>query len=174
MGVRLSNSSQGASRRWLYPEGGVRTLSTNTVTAGKVYLSLCQVDFHFLVEGMDIYNFATVAGNITVGIYQAVSETTPENAVLIASSASTAMAGANQLQYIAFSSNVYLSPGRYYLAVEYSDNTATNGVSTITGAIIPLIFSYYARGGGYGALIDPCPAPTANGTFSAIAVRVVV
>lgn len=160
MGVILKNPNNIPTFRWMIPIAGYRSNATATATAGRVYMALVEIPFPVVVDGIQNYNYATVAGNVTVGLYKAIVEDDPTGAVLIASSASTAMAGANAVQFIAFTSAVYLTPGRYYLAAEYSDGTATFGSSAISAPLIQNSLAYYNRGGGYGALTDPCPAIT--------------
>lgn len=173
MGVQLRNPAQGI-KRWIFPENvGVATTSGSSA-AGRVVVCAFKVEYGLTVSGVQFINVATVAGNITVGIYgPLVTEDICDGSPLIASSTSTAAAGANQSQYIAFSSNVYLQPGRYYVAIEASDATHTFGRVTINNLIAGYAGSY-DRGGGYGALTNPCPAVTPSQTnYPCFAIRCV-
>lgn len=149
---------------------GIATTS-QTVTVGRVYLELFEVTVPTTIDQIVISNAATIAGNFTVGIYgPVVTEETADGAPLAATSASTAHAGANVGQAISLTSAVTLSPGRYYVAVEGSDVTATlnrnSGTEQVAGWK-----SYYDRGGGYGALTTPCPATTTGGNAQPFGVR---
>ena len=160
MGVCIRNPSGASEIRWIKPSITNGTQSTSgTLTAGRVHLNHFEVNYPVIVDAIAFYNFATVAGNITVGIYGPIpTEETCLNAPVLVQSASTAMAGANQRQVISLTPTT-LRPGRYYVAFETSDATATFGTGTSAGTIIEWI-QYYDRGGGYGALTDPCPAVT--------------
>jgi hypothetical protein len=135
-------------------------VTSATPTAGRVYLNEFEVLQETTVEGMIIDNVATVAGNVTVGIYGPIAtEETCNAAPLKATSASTAQSGTSVPQYIAFTAASKLAPGRYYMACEFSDATATF-LRYTTFVQVTGWTQYYDRGGGYGALTDPCPAPT--------------
>jgi hypothetical protein len=132
--------------------------SSQTATAGRVYVSLIEVTVRSVVDRISWTNGATVAGNVRVGIYgPLVTEETCLGASLIVESASTAQAGVNVVQSITISAT--LEPGRYYIAWQSDDNTATfmrsTGNNYLTGSV-----QIYDRGGGYGAFTTPCPAVT--------------
>jgi hypothetical protein len=68
------------------------------------------------VKNMFVYNFATVAGNVDIGIYN-------KEGARLASAGTTAMAGASTMQF--FAADLILDPGQYYLAFVSSSTTAT-------------------------------------------------
>jgi len=138
--------------------------STATGAAGRCNCSLIEIDTGVTAKGIYFYNFATVAGNCRVGIYGPLAtEETLLGAPLKCTSADTACAGANAPQYVPFTADTYLNPGRYYLAVIWSDATHTYGKPSasilVTGSMV-----YYDRAGGYGAFTDPAPANTGTTT----------
>lgn len=148
--------------RWIRSFLGSQAIAvtSQTPTVGRVYLNEFEVLQETTVDGITIDNVATVAGNVTVGIYGPIAtEETCNAAALVANSASTAQSGTNAPQHIAFTASVKLAPGRYYMACEFSDATATFQRYT-TFVQVTGWTQYYDRGGGYGALTDPCPSPT--------------
>jgi hypothetical protein len=164
MGVRLENHTLKAAYRWIKPYlvSGSNAV-TSTFTAGRVFILAFEINEDVIVDGIGINNFATIAGNVTAGIYgPLVNEEAALNAPLAVQSASTAHAGANLPQLIPLSPTL-LRQGRYYTAIEFSDATATVSKVNLT-SIITSWTGYYDRGGGYGALTDPCPAVLFNTT----------
>ena len=172
MGVSVSGQGRSPHPTWLFPFCGCRSLSSQAAGAiGKTFLCMIDISFPVSVDGIEVYNFATVAGNIIVGIYKVATNDTPVGGAVITQSASTAMAGANQYQFIPFPSAVSLTPGQYYLAAEYSDVTATFGESNQAGN--QNWSCAYTRGGGFGALTDPCPAISTYGSVNQLNLRMV-
>jgi len=110
------------------------------------------------IDSVKFWNYATVAGNITVGIYAVASVDTVDTGSLIVQSASTAMAGASQLQTISFTATT-LAPGQYFTAVEYSDTTATFAKVNIPPVSGVTWTRYFDQ--AYGVLPATCPATTA-------------
>jgi hypothetical protein len=147
-------------RRYLKPTHWQIAGASATYTAGTVYLEQVEVPNDVWVDAIVIPNAATIAGNVTVGVYGPIALGTddPSGAALVVESASTAHSGADTPQAITFT-ETYLPKGKYYLALELSDATATvyryTSVAQATG-----LTARYARGGGYGALTNPCPAAT--------------
>lgn len=160
MGVELNNPRLKAVNRWIKPYAIAGTAGISGVgTVGRVYMCEFEVTENMIVDAIAFYNHATIAGNVTVGIYgPIVTEETPLNSPLLVESASTAHAGANAVQIISIT-ETSLKIGRYYVAAEFSDGTATFGRLNIY-PIVNGWTGYYDRGGGYGALTDPCPATT--------------
>lgn len=159
-------------KRWLEPYfSTASTTNQAPAAAGTVYLNLFEVPFDVTVDAINIVNGDSVAGNVIVGVYGPIpTEETPLDAVVAVESASTALSGVNGPQTISLTPTV-LRTGRYYLASEYSDTTTRyfrNGNQIqVTG------WSFtYARGGGYGALTNPCPAPTESGSAIPSSTRV--
>jgi len=144
--------------RWIFPIAWVNTQATATAAAGRVYLVEFQNISPQTVDRIVLYNFATVAGNVTVGIYGPIAtEETAAGAALKVQSASIAMNGANAFQAFTIAATT-LVPGRYYVAVEYSDATATYGKINITQAPSSGWGAYFDQ--AYGVLPDVVPATT--------------
>lgn len=163
-GIEIKRIRKSPSR-WIAPFfGGFNiTGATANPTAGRVYLLLFEVLTPCIVDRITISNGGTVAGNVTAGIYGPIStEETCNNSAVLVQSASTALSGTNAGQDITITDTV-LNPGRYYVAVEFSDAThlygRNNNQNVVTGS-----GQIYDRGGGYGALTNPCPAPTSTPT----------
>jgi hypothetical protein len=161
MGIKIYNPEQGYVQTILKPINFNSFTATTVYTAGRVYMSRIELLKGQSVSKITFYNWATIAGNITVGIYAEGSSGTPVAGAVLAQSASTAHAGANGRQTITFASAVFLNAGAYYLAFETSDATATIGRNPSQDFGGTLSY-YYDRGGGYGALTDPCPASAAT------------
>lgn len=84
-----------------------------------------------LVDTLWVYNGATVAGNMDLGIYD-------KNGTRLVNSGSTARTGnANVAQFVTISSTA-LVPGFYFLAVTLDTNTDTvrHGSTAVTGCIL--------------------------------------
>jgi hypothetical protein len=160
MGARLEIPPYIPETRWLVPYQcwGVSATS-NTATAGRVWLLEFEVASPVSVDTIVIRNEGTVAGNVIVGIYgPVVTPDTCAGSPLVVESASSALSGSSTTQSISIA-QTQLSPGLYYVAVQYSDATHTYG--RVTGSIVALGWTqFYDRGGGYGALTNPCPAIT--------------
>jgi len=135
--------------------------ASSTYTAGRVILTRFELQEAAVVQSISFSNAATIAGNITVGIYAEGAANTPEAGALMVESASTAHSGANILQTIAITATA-LPAGAYYVAFEVSDATATVFRNSTVAVISTGQGFYYARAGGYGALTNPCPAVTAS------------
>lgn len=148
------------SKRWLetYHTDMVGT-NDAPASAGRVYLKKFEVPFDLEVDAVVTVNGDSVAGSMTVGIYgPVVTEETCLNAPLAVESASTAISGTTAPQTITFNTT-RLRAGRYYVALEYSDTTSRylrHAQQTMTTGWT----QFYDRGGGYGALTNPCPAVT--------------
>lgn len=149
----------------------IGSIATSTYTAGRVYIMPFEIPNQCVVTGVDFGNAATIAGNITVGIYSEVTKDTPAGGTLLGSSASTAHANANNGQTINFANPIVLGAGVYYIAFEVSDATATIYKSQTVWLITPNSF-VYDRGGGYGTLTDPCPAVSLSTSQPFIALNV--
>lgn len=149
-----------AKQRWIKPYyWTIAGATSRVVTAGRVYLIEFEVLTQAMVDAVAFVNAATVAGNITVGIYGPIAtEETCDAAPLLVQSASTALTGVNTPQVVTFTPTL-LSQGRYYAAVECSDGTHTLYGSTNQNQIVGQT-QRYDRGGGYGTLTNPCPTPT--------------
>jgi hypothetical protein len=172
MPASVTNWTQPAVRRYIkILQCAPVSSSFAATTIGRVYLNEFEVTETCRVDRIAWYNFATVAGNITVGIYgPLVTEDTPEGAPLLVS-AEVAQAGASAAQAATITTTT-LVPGRYYAAIEFSDATATVGRTSSTEIFTTMTMDYDR--GGYGALIDPCPAPSDTSSSIQMVLRVVV
>ena len=147
--------------RYLKPHHWAIATTSATYVAGTVYLMQIDVPRDCTVDGINISNAATIAGNVRAGLYGPISLTTenPNASALVAESASTAQSGANASQFIPFSTPVAITKGKYYLALQVDNATATinrhGNVRQVTGWT-----GTYARSGGYGAFTNPCPTYT--------------
>lgn len=167
----------GPQQRHLWPSYGGNAIpgTSQTAVAGRVYLSMVEVPNGAVVDAVGWTNAATVAGNVTAGLYgpttKAAEETDVTGLPVVATSTSAATTGANTPQFATFAAK-YLRPGRYYAAVEFSDATHTffrhDTISLIGG-----LARSYDRGGGYGTLTDPAPTAAANTTIPALRLRCV-
>jgi hypothetical protein len=173
MASYVTNWTQPAKHKFILPL--TMPQATSTYTIGRVYLEEVEIPENCTVYGIQFYCYATAAGNVTVGLYSQASEGVADNGVLLASSASTAVPGINQQVLVAFASATAVTAGRYFLAIEFSDNTNTCGKpNSIT---LCANICYYDRGGGYGALTNPCPVTTtlnSSATFPCIALKLSV
>jgi len=134
--------------------------ATVTVTTARVYLIPIEVLVRCTVDRIMVHQYeGTVAGNCRVGIYKdGTTPDLPDGGALVVESASVAKAGINQKQLITIADTV-LEPGLYWLAYESDENTTI--ISSERGIFgIDPGHRYYDRGGGYGALTNPCPATT--------------
>lgn len=150
---------------WLstFHGGFVPAATSQTFTVGRVLLMEFVVEKNCRVDQIVYVSGGTAAGSATVGIYGPIStRETPDGAALLVESSSTAQSGTNTPQPISITETT-LVPGLYYVALEGSDATGTYMRNTnqtqVTG-----FGAYYDRGGGYGALTNPCPATTATGS----------
>jgi len=167
------NTTSKPKRRWLTPYlTTVASTSQAAAAIGRVYLMEFEVPTTVTVDAVAWENAATVTGNVTVGIYgPIITEETCAGAAVKVQSASTAVGSANTTQTIALTPTV-LTPGRYYVALEFDSTTTTFYRSaSVTGGIIAGMAQTYDRASGYGALTNPCPAVTTGAIFPGIFVR---
>lgn len=149
--------------RWLIPYHTGIAATDQLATAGRVLLQLFETQQSVFADGVTIVNGTVAAGNVTVGIYGPITtEETCNGAPLLIESSSTATSGTSTAQTISLTKTL-LKPGRYYVAVEYSNAAHTYFRNTNATQIIGWA-QYYDRGGGYGALTDPCPTITETGS----------
>jgi hypothetical protein len=149
-------------RRWLNPlhgNGGV-VVTSQTATAGRCILMQFEVTDPTYVDGISYPVGSVSNGNVRVAIYRPTTEDTSAGGALVVESADTAQAAANGNQLITFTA-VYLTPGRYYAAAQYSSATGTyyrHGNQTqIVG-----VLEYFDQ--AYGAFPATVPAITATGS----------
>jgi len=97
--------------------GGDTFVSTAWGTANKAYYIPVNLPWRYPVQNFFVYNNATVAGSVDVGIYNA------QDMTQLWHSGATAMSGASALQF--FAKDIILDPGPYYLAMSSTSTTAT-------------------------------------------------
>jgi len=165
----VTNWTQPANKRWIKPVHWYDTVgSTAATAAGRVRAIWFEVTEPQIVDGIAIYNVATVAGNVRVAIYGRVTtEETPVGAPLVVESASVACAGANTIQVIPITAT-QLAPGRYYVAAQYDDVTHTFGSMIRTAGGVPFVNAAAYFDQVYGAFTNPFPA--IGGTLSTLPV----
>jgi hypothetical protein len=161
----VTNWTQPAKRRAIAPfyTQNVPTSKANGAS-DRCRLVYIEVTEACLVDGIYVYNFATVAGSVTVGLYNSITKDTPVGGALVAYSSSTALAGANASQFIPFTASVSIPAGQYWIVSMFSDNTHTYGETTMLSLAEGVYACYYNRGGGYGTPDTPCPALGGNST----------
>ncbi len=147
-----------------YHGGTTPAVTSQTPTVGRVMLHLVEVERRCKVDAIVIANAATVAGEVTVGLYGPVAFATDtcEGASMLVQSASTTVSGTSTSQVVTFAETT-VGPGKYYVAVEFSDAVNTymrhsNGMQCLGWV------QHYARSGGYGALPTTCPAVIDTGS----------
>lgn len=96
--------------------------STAWATANLAILCPVFIPCRYPVKNLFVYNFATLGGNVDVGIYS-------EDLQLLASSGSTVQAGASTIQF--FAKDIVLRPGQYYFGMSSSSTTATFAASQL-------------------------------------------
>jgi hypothetical protein len=168
-------TSRKLKRRWLSAlHGQGIAANSTTLTAGTVYLSLIEILETVTIDQIVWINGATVAGNVRVGIYGPVpTEETSNAAPVLYDSGDIAQSGTSAPQTHTLSTPKTLAPGRYYLALEVSDATATV-LRHANNAQVTGWLQAYARGGGYGALTDPAPAPSSTTICPSLRLRCIV
>lgn len=147
-----------------YHGGGAVATTSQTATIGRVQLHLIDVADDCYVDAIIVSNASTIAGSVTVGLYGPVSFTTDtcEGTPLKVESNSTLQSGQNTGQIITLT-ETFIGKGKYYIAIEFSDSTATYQRQGNTIQVIGWV-QYYDRAGGYGALTNPCPVITDTGS----------
>lgn len=150
--------------RWIRPFHESLATTSQTATAGRVYLLECELVNDAFVDAVTFVKGSTIAGNVRVGVYgPIVTEETPEAAPLLVESASTAMAaGVNTEQVVALT-KTKAKAGRYYIAFQSDDNTATYMRHANQTQVVGWGYTY-DRGGGYGAFTTPCPTASVTGS----------
>lgn len=152
------------SKRWVEPFMNAIFGTSQTFTAGRVLLVECELQEAAFVDALVYTVGTTSAGNVVLGMYgPIVTEETPASAPVLVQTVSTAQGTASTAQLITVTKT--LAPaGRYYLCIEGDNATGTYMRSTGVQQVAGWGF-FYDRGGGYGALTDPCPSVSANATI---------
>lgn len=142
-----------------------------TVVTARVYLTPIQVPVRMTVEAIAAAMVGTSAGNRIAGIYKD-NGNTPVGGALVVESASDAKVGTYQRDEISIA-DTQVEPGIYWLAYE-SDEATSILMSDAAGFTVggTLQNCYYDRGGGYGALTNPCPAITNTSLCPVLFLRV--
>lgn len=147
-----------------YHGGGAVAVTDATPVTGRVLLSQIDVPTDCFVDAIILSVGTVQSGNLTAGIYGpiAFNDETCAGAAVVVQSASTAVGSASSAQIISIT-ETFIRKGRYYLALEF-DNTTARYFRHGNGEQVTGWGQLYDRGGGYGALTDPCPAitPTAS------------
>lgn len=144
-------------KRVIIPVGGIHNDNNQAPGVGNVYLRPFEVEYPLTVDEITLF-IINAAGNIIQGIYDdGPAGDTPEGGAVLAEHASLAAVGGGQSVALALTA---LEEGLYWVAFEASDNAiriASTNTNTLLEANSTLTQYRYARGGGYGALTDPCP-----------------
>ena len=149
-------------QRWLLPYYGGSAIATTSsvVTIGRVFLIEFEVQHIITVDQIVWINGAAVSGNVRAGIYGPITtEETANASPLVYDSGDVVQTGINSAQAHTLSTTKILTPGRYYAALELDNGTGTFMRQGAQNQVLGWT-QYYDRGGGYGALTNPCPAPT--------------
>lgn len=171
---RESIKTNPAVIRWLAPYyGGFSVVTTSqTSTAGTVLLALFEAPARCIVDQIVYVSGTTASGSVVVGIYGPVlTEETALDCPLVVESASTLQSGTSVPQAVTIAATS-LAPGRYYVAFE-GEGT---GQTYMRHGNQPQVIGWglsYVRGGGYGALTNPCPTPASSNAMPGIKIRVI-
>ena len=132
---------------------GITFATQAFAVATRIYLGCIQVPFNVTIDGLFYVVGTAQNGNIRMGLFRDNGDD-PSGGALVVESASVAQGAVNEQQMVTVADTV-LTPGRYWVAVQTDDISATflryfdNSVSTARR---------YARGGAYGPFENPCPA----------------
>jgi len=105
--------------------------TSQAATANMVYYTFIDITVPCTADAI-VYNVGGVsAGNVQAGLYRIATANKNDNAntltgsTLIASSASTAVSTANLAQAVPLSTSITLTTGKYFLAIQFSNGSAT-------------------------------------------------
>lgn len=104
---------------------GATNTATETVahTANRAYYLPIFLDRSIIAMKLWVANFATINGNIDLGLYNCSSSFVPSTKII--SSGSTAHANANDLQEVDITDTYLAGPGIYFLGIASDSSTAT-------------------------------------------------
>jgi hypothetical protein len=145
--------------------GGANT--SQVATANQALYTIIEVPQNCVATGLEWTNGAALSGNARVGLYRIATSSLNDrsnpllNSILIASSNSVAQSGVSSPQVGDFTSNVALTPGRYFMALMFS-----NAVSTFNrhgGSAIHFNLSYTSNEGSFAL---PATAPSGTSATS--------
>jgi hypothetical protein len=106
-------------------------------------------------------DFATVAGNVDVGIYS-------EAGTRLVNSGSTAQAGTSTIQKVGIADTA-IGPGTYYFALTNSTTTATFSGSTASSQLAPASYCQAETTGAFGLPATATFSPIASNRYAFIA-----
>lgn len=159
-GVLTYDSAVG---RWLTPIHGGIAATSQTFTAGRVYLVQFTLDQAWLIDGISYVVGSAAAGNVRAAIIgPIVTADTAAGAAVLVESASVAQGTINSPQLVALTATA-AAPGVYYAALQGDNATGTymrqsNQLQAAGTA------QTYDRAGGYGAFTAPTPAVSDTGS----------
>lgn len=139
--------------------------TNQVVSAGKCFLLMTEVPYNCIVDGINISNGSALSGSAYVGVYSSPSFTgdSPVNGTLLMSGSALTV-GTSQSQVVLFNSPLKLTPGVYYMAVQWNDlltnaYTRQANVANVSGST----WTYTAA--TPGIFETPCPAASATNSF---------
>lgn len=149
---------------------------TQAGTAGRVFLTPLWIPRSAIISRISI-NVSTAGGastSLRLGLYND-NGGTPDGGALLEDSGNIA-ATSTGVKTFTLGSQRYLEAGLYWLAYETEDGIIVvnrhNGTAFFTEiGDEKMQGCHYDRGGGFGALTDPCPSVTANNSAN-IAFRI--
>lgn len=141
-----------------YGGGAFANATESTLTANRAIYVPQLWDFPFIINKFMWWNGSTVAGNVDVGLYD-------ESLTRLTSTGSVARSGASSIQE-ADVTDLYVSPGRYYLAYAHDSATATTLVTT-WGFDIGRVYGHLDQASAF-----PLPASGTGVTFADTSVPV--
>lgn len=129
-------------------------------TANRTYLVPLEIENTMTISKLGFISAGNAAGNCYVAIYGDNGDT-PQGASRVAVSANTTLPGANQKVEVSLTAGTRLSPGLYWMAVEF--DTGGSGTNDVYWVMWPgrtggTLKAYYYDKAGYGAPDATCPA----------------
>lgn len=130
--------------------------TAQTPVATEVYNAEVLVPANVTVTGVAVFNSATISGNVKVGLANSAG-------AIVATSASTAMAGTSQYQLVPFTATyAALGPATYYVVVFYDNNTVRpNTITQGSCGVAKQTGQVYAT--GFTTITPPTTFTTALG-----------
>lgn len=117
--VPTTNPAVSSSPRMIHTGGKPAMLSSEgndtTPSVTEMYMAEIYVPANVTITGVALFNGSAVAGNVTVGLYDGSGN-------FLGKSASTAQAGTDAYQLVPLA--LTLTPGTYYVAVQFDDTSA--------------------------------------------------
>jgi hypothetical protein len=159
-----SGASYSATDRWLTPIHGGIALTSQAVTAGRVYLVQFVLPAARVIDGITYVVGSASTGNVRVGIVGPVAVTadTAAAAPVLVQSASVAQGSANSPHFVSLTATP--APAGVYYAAFQGDNASGTYMRHGNQLQVAGITQTYDRAGGYGAFTDPTPAVSDGGS----------